>query len=95
MTTIRADYSVMTAGSEGLTATWGRIEQHLADLTAAVGGTADMSAGALAAYRALAARWAASAQDRQVVLRSLSEALARARDHYRQVDAALAAHFRV
>lgn len=93
MTTIRANYGVMSAGSDGLVATWGRIETHLGQLDSDVAATADMDADALTAFRLLEVRWAASAADRQVVLRGLAEAVESARTHYQQVDRALAAQF--
>lgn len=93
MTAIRANYGVMSAGSEGLVATWGRIETHLGQLHTQVAATADMEADALTAFRLLQARWAASAADRQVVLRGLAEAVSAARIHYLQVDQAMAAQF--
>ena len=93
MTTIRADYGVMSAGSEGLVATWGRIETHLGRLDTDVAATLDMDADALTAFRLLKMRWAASAADRQLVLRGLADAVQAARTHYQQVDRALAAQF--
>lgn len=93
MATIRADYGVMSAGHEGLVATWQRIESHLADLDRVVASTHDMRADAIVAYQSLKTKWVASAADRQVVLKSLADLIAQARDHYRQVDAALAAQF--
>lgn len=93
MTAIRANYGVMSAGSDGLVATWGRIETHLGQLDTDVAATADMDAAALSAFRLLKARWAASAADRQVVLRGLAEAVGAARTHYQQVDQAMAAQF--
>ena len=93
MTTIRADYGVMSAGSEGLVATWGRIETHLGRLDTDVAATLDMDADALTAFRLLKLRWAASAADRQLVLRGLADAVQAARTQYQQVDRALAAQF--
>lgn len=93
MTTIRANYGVMSAGHDGLVATWGRIETHLGQLDTDVAATADMDADALTAFRLLKVRWAASAADRQLVLRGLAEAVEAARAQYQQVDRALAAQF--
>ncbi len=95
MTTIRADYGVMSAGQDGLVATWGRIESHLSQLDGTVAATADMDAESLAAFRVIKARWDAAAADRQLVLRSLAEAVGHARTYYQQVDRALAAQFPV
>ncbi|QNK81415.1 WXG100 family type VII secretion target [Nakamurella sp. PAMC28650] len=95
MTTIRANYGVMSAGHDGLVATWGRIESHLDRLDSTVASTADMSAEALAAFRMIKARWDTAAADRQLVLRSLAQAVGDARTHYQQVDRALAAQFPV
>lgn len=93
MTTIRVNYGAMNAGHDGLVATWGRIEAHLADLDATVAATGDMRSDALAAYAALKARWTAAAADRQAALRALADAVDRAAQSYRQVDAAAAAQF--
>ena len=93
MATIKADYAVMSAGHDGLVATWQRIESHLADLDRIAASTHDMKAAALVSYHALRAKWLASAADRQMVLKSLAELLAQARDHYHQVDTLLAAQF--
>lgn len=93
MTTIRANYGVMSAGSEGLVATWGRIETRLGQLDTDVAATADMDADALTAFRLLKVRWSASAADRQLVLRGLADAVEAARAQYQQVDRALAAQF--
>jgi uncharacterized protein YukE len=93
MTTINVRYSAFSSGRDGLQATWGRIEGHLAELERVVGGTADMSAEALVAYRALKARWSAAADDRQLALKALAELVGKAGEHYRAVDAALAAQF--
>ena len=93
MATIRANYGVMSAGSEGLVATWGRIETHLGQLDSDVAATNDMTADALTAFRLLKAKWEACATERQLVLRGLAEAVGSARDYYQQVDRALAAQF--
>lgn len=93
MTTIRVDYGSMAAGHDGLIATWGRIEGHLADLDAAISATGDMRAEALASYVALKARWDASAVDRQAALHALANAVDSAAQTYREVDAAAAAQF--
>ncbi|MTD16038.1 hypothetical protein GIS00_19050 [Nakamurella sp. YIM 132087] len=95
MSTIKADYAAMTAGQEGLVATWARIETHLADLDATVAATQDMQADSLTAYHALKLRWSASAADRQLVLQQLASLVGAARDHYRQVDTMLANRFAV
>lgn len=93
MTTIRANYGVMSAGHDGLVATWGRIESHLSQLDQTVAATADMSAEALVAFRVMKAKWDTAAADRQLALRSLAEAVGHARNYYQQVDRALAAQF--
>ncbi len=93
MTMIRLSYGAMSAGHEGLVATWRRIESHLADLEAVVATTAEMSSEALHAYSSLKARWAVAAADRQHALRALADAVDRAAQSYRQVDAAAAAQF--
>lgn len=93
MTTIRVDYGSMSAGRDGLVATWGRIEGHLADLDAAIAATADMRSEALTSYAALKARWDASAADRQVALHALATAVDSAAQAYREADAAAAARF--
>ncbi|GAA2017347.1 hypothetical protein JL107_14015 [Nakamurella flavida] len=93
MATIAVNYAALTNGYDSLVATWGRIEQHLAELDATLGATADMQADTLLAYRSLKARWDASAAERQIVLRSLAESVASAGERYRQVDAAMAAQF--
>lgn len=93
MATIKANYGVMSAGHDGLVATWGRIEGHLSDLDSTVASTADMSAQALVAFVALKKKWDAAAVDRQVVLKALAEAVGEARVYYQQVDRALAAQF--
>ncbi len=93
MTSIRANYGAMSAGAEGLVATWGRIEGHLAELDATVAATSDMSAAALVAFTALKVRWEAAAADRQLVLGRLAEAVSSARSYYQQVDQSLAAQF--
>lgn len=93
MTAIRVNYAAMRAGHQGLVATWGRIESHLAELDATVAATGDMHSEALAAYVALKSRWSASAADRQTALRALAAAVDRAAQTYRQTDAAAAAQF--
>ena len=93
MVTIDIDYAAMNRGEQGLLDAWQRIEGHLADLDRAVAGTQDMQADALSAYRALKLRWTRSAADRQLALRSLGGLLAQAAEHYRRVDAAMAAQF--
>ena len=95
MATIKANYGVMSAGHDGLVATWGRIEGHLHDLDSTVASTADMSSQALLAFQALKQKWDAAATDRQVVLRALADAVGEARIYYEQVDRALAAQFPV
>ena len=52
-----------------------------------------MSAETLVSYRALKARWDASAAERQGVLQSLASPVGQAGERYRQVDAAMAAQF--
>lgn len=94
MTSISVRYSALATGASGLQATWGRIDRHLAELERVVGGTADMSAEALTAYRTLKATWSTSADDRQRVLTALADLLRQAGEHYRAVDTALAAQFR-
>lgn len=94
MTTISVRYSALATGASGLQATWGRIEQQLTELQRVVGSTADMSAEALTAYRALTLSWSAAADDRQRALTALAQLLHQAGEHYRTVDAALAAQFR-
>ena len=93
MTAIRANYGVMSAGQEGLIATWGRIEAHLGQLDSTVGATADMDADALTAFKVLKTNWDAAAADRQVVLKGLAEAVGSARAYYQQIDRSLAAQF--
>jgi uncharacterized protein YukE len=93
MTTIRVNYGAMAAGHDGLVATWGRIESHLAELDATVAATGDMQSDALSAYVALKARWTAAANERQLALKALADAVERASQTYRQVDAAAAAQF--
>ena len=93
MVMINANYGVMAAGHEGLVATWQRIEGHLGDLDRIVASTHDMKAQALLSYQALKARWSAAAQDRQTTLKALGDLVEQAREHYQQVDAALAAQF--
>jgi uncharacterized protein YukE len=93
MTTINVNYSAMAAGHEGLVATWGRIEGHLADLDSAIAATADMRSEALASYVALKAKWDASAADRQAMLHALAASVDAAAQSYREVDAAAAAQF--
>lgn len=93
MVAIDVDYAAMNHGEQGLVGAWQRIEAHLAELNRAVAGTHDMQADALSAYRALETRWTESAAERQMALRSLGDLLAQASEHYRRVDAALAAQF--
>ncbi|MDQ2738594.1 MAG: hypothetical protein M3Y35_08285 [Actinomycetota bacterium] len=93
MATISANYGVMSAGQDGLVATWGRIEAHLGRLDSTVAATADMDAHALTAFKVLKTNWENAAVDRQLVLKNLAEAVGRARVHYQQVDRSLAAQF--
>lgn len=93
MSTISVNYGALAAGHDGLVATWGRIEGHLAELETVVGGTTDMSADALRAFLVLKQRWAAAAQERQVALQGLANLVQQAGDQYRSVDAAMAAQF--
>ena len=66
---------------------------HLAELDAHVAGTADMTADTLLSYRALKARWDASAEQRQAVLQALATLVGRAGEQYRQFDVSMAAQF--
>jgi len=93
MASIAVDYAALSGGHDGLVATWNRIESRLAELDSQVAGTADMSAETLVSYRALKARWDASAQHRQRVLYALATMVGRAGEQYRQVDTAMAAQF--
>jgi uncharacterized protein YukE len=93
MASIMVNYAAMSNGHDGLVATWNRIEGHLADLDAHVAGTADMTADTLISYRALKARWEASAEQRQAVLQALATLVGSAGEQYRQVDASMAAQF--
>lgn len=93
MSTISVNYAAMAAGHDGLVATWGRIEGHLAELETVAGGTTDMSAEALRAFVALKQRWSAAAQERQVALKGLADLVQQASHQYRSVDAAMAAQF--
>jgi uncharacterized protein YukE len=93
MTTIRVNYGALSSAHSGLLATWSRIESHLADLDATVASTGDMRSDALAAYRALQRRWAASAADRQTVLQALTRLVDEAGSAYRRADALAAAQF--
>ncbi len=93
MATISANYGVMSAGQDGLVATWGRIEAHLGRLDSTVAATADMDAQALTAFKVLKTNWENAAVDRQLVLKNLAEAVGRARVQYQQVDRSLAAQF--
>ncbi|HET8588895.1 MAG TPA: hypothetical protein VFM01_04630 [Nakamurella sp.] len=93
MTQIRVSYAALADGYHGLVATWNRIESHLAELDATVAATGDMQSQALTAYAALKARWTASAAERQGTLRALADAVDRAAQLYREVDAAAAAQF--
>ena len=93
MASIMVNYAAMASGHDGLVATWNRIEGHLADLDAHVAGTADMTADTLISYRALKARWDASAEQRQAVLQALATLVGTAGEQYRQVDASMAAQF--
>ena len=93
MATIAVNYAAMAGGRDGLLATWNRIEGHLAELDAQVAATTDMTAETLLSYRALKARWDASADQRQGMLHALATAVGAAGDQYRQVDTAMAAQF--
>lgn len=93
MTAISVNYAAMAGGADALVASWRRIEQHLAELQKVVGSTADMDAETLVHYRALFTRWNAAADDRQRTLQSLAQAVRSAGEHYRSLDAALAAQF--
>jgi hypothetical protein len=93
MASIAVTYGALASGHDGLVATWGRIEGHLAQLDSHVAGTADMTADTLLSYRALKARWDASADQRQGVLHALATLVGRAGEQYRQVDTSMAAQF--
>jgi uncharacterized protein YukE len=93
MATIAVNYAAMASGHDGLVATWNRIEGHLAELDSHVAATADMTAETLIGYRALKARWDASAEQRQGVLHGLATLIGRAGEQYRQVDTTMAAQF--
>ncbi len=93
MAAIRANYGVMSAGQDGLVATWGRIEAHLSRLDSTVAATADMDAEALSAFKVLKAKWDVAAADRQLVLKGLADTVGSAMTYYQQVDRALAAQF--
>ena len=93
MTTIRVNYGALSSAQSGLVATWGRVESQLADLQATVSATGDMRSDALAAYRELQQRWAATAAERQTVLHSLARLVDEAASAYRRADAAAAAQF--
>jgi uncharacterized protein YukE len=93
MSSIKANYGAMSAGQDGLIATWGRIEAHLGQLDSTIAATADMDSEALTAFKLLKTRWDAAATDRQAVLKGLADAVGSARAYYQQVDRALAAQF--
>lgn len=95
MVSISANYGVMSAGQDGLVATWGRIEGHLGQLDSTVAATADMDSAALLAFRLLKTSWEAAAGDRQLVLKGLAEAVGNARLYYQQIDRSLAAQFEI
>lgn len=93
MASITVNYGAMANGHDGLVATWGRIEGHLAELDSHVAATSDMTAETLVGYRALKARWDASADQRQGMLHALATLVGRAGEQYRQVDTSMAAQF--
>ena len=93
MATIAVNYGAMASGHDGLVATWSRIEGHLAQLESHVASTSDMTADTLVSYRALKARWDASADQRQGMLHALATLVGRAGEQYRQVDTSMAAQF--
>ncbi|TKV57808.1 hypothetical protein FDO65_16885 [Nakamurella flava] len=93
MATITVSYAALASGSEGLVATWSRIEGLLSQLDGQVAATGDMSAETLTAYRALKSRWDAAADARQAMLQQLAVSVGDAGVRYRQVDAAMAAQF--
>ena len=93
MASIAVNYGALASGHDGLVATWGRIEGHLAQLDSLVAGTSDMTADTLLSYRALKARGESSAEQRQGVLHALATLVGRAGEQYRQVDTAMAAQF--
>jgi uncharacterized protein YukE len=93
MASIAVNYGALASGHDGLVATWGRIEGQLAQLDATVAATSDMTADTLVSYRALKARWDASAEQRQSMLHALATLVGRAGEQYRQVDTSMAAQF--
>ena len=93
MASIMVNYAAMAGGHDCLVAIWNGVEGNLAELDAHVAGTADMTADTLLSYRALKARWDASAEQRQAVLQALATLVGRAGEQYRQVDASMAAQF--
>ncbi len=93
MASIAVSYGAMASGRDGLVSTWNRIEGHLRELDAQVAGTSDMTAETLLSYRALKAKWEASAEQRQAVLHQLATLVGQAGERYRQVDTAMAAQF--
>lgn len=93
MASIAVNYAALAGGHDGLVATWGRIEGQLAQLDSHVAATSDMTADTLISYRALKARWDASAEQRQTMLQALATLVGRAGEQYRQVDTSMAAQF--
>jgi uncharacterized protein YukE len=93
MASIAVNYAALSSGHDGLLATWSRIESHLAELDSLVAGMADMTSDTLLSYRALKARWDASADQRQGMLQALATLVGRAGEQYRQVDTSMAAQF--
>ncbi len=63
------------------------------ELDSSVASTSDMTADTLISYRALKARWDASAEQRQAMLQALATLVGRAGEQYRQVDTSMAAQF--
>lgn len=93
MAIIAANYAAMAGARDDLVATWGRIEEHLAELDSTIAATGDMSSEALAAYLPLKAQWDGCALERQETLQSLADAIESAAETYREADAAAAALF--
>ena len=80
MASIAVNYAAMASGHDGLVATWSRIEGHLARAGLPTWqAPSDMTADTLLSYRALKARWDASAEQRQAVLQALATLVGRGR----------------
>ena len=93
MASIAVNYAALSSGHDGLLATSRPIDSHLAEPDSHAPATADMTADTLLSYRALKARWDASADQRQGVLQALATLVGRAGEQYRQVDVTMAAQF--